>query len=539
MVGLFVTVIITISLIAGAAAANYYMLASTQATLAVQQTQVRVQAISDSLRSRFSVVDGQVAFSLKGMAKNASEAFKSELPTDLVFTKTSAGKTIVFCPAIYKENLSPTAEFADGNSEYAVQTNATYLLGGHPAFRNVESSDQAGTSRIDVEQLNKNGVFGFMISPSPNGNDENPPVCSDIVRYKGPDADTYLVKGGSASLVFANMSKAVSNKYLVGSGSIGTEEGINYVSSLLDAVRLVVRNEQASATITVGTDVELSDGDIDSLNKLGRGRTIEVTSEGLSTVSVAGGSRILQLSGTWTFTGFNMSGLTLVASEDSAVTVVDSIVGSIRMDGGKVRIKGASQIVDTTANDADAIIVSNAGSLTIASTLSGEPVIASATSGRAAFKVNGGSVNIQTDTRIADDLVVYPVPPASAVSNFAPSKPVTRIGLSNIVLGAGPVSAFEHLSQKVTVPGPANCGINGCEVEAFCPSEQMVVSAECSSGTGSDMGHALSKFGPIRNASDGRYGYSCKWEGASLVPGEIPATATATSPKVIIGCARP
>jgi hypothetical protein len=539
MVGLFITVIITLSLIAGAAAANYYMLVSTQTTLAVQQTQVRVQAISDSLRSRFSVVDGQVAFSLEGMEKNSSEAYKSVLPNNLIFTKTSAGKTIVFCPAIYKENLTATGEFADGSSEYPVETTAMYLLGGHPDFRGVIPSDQAGTSKIDVEQLNKNGVFGFLISPSPNGKEENPPVCSDIVRYKGPDADTYLVKGGSVSLVFANMSKAISTDYVVGSGSIGTEDGINYVSSLLDAVRLLARNEQATAKISVGSDVSLTEADLAALNSLGRGRSIEVTSDGLSTVSVSAGNRILQLSGTWKFTGFNMAGLTLVSSEDSTVTLIDSIIGSIQMNGGRVRISGASQIVDTTANSADAIVVSNAGSLTLASTLSGEPIVTSATSGRAAFKVNGGSVNIETDTRIADDLVVYPVPPAIAVANFAPSKPVTRIGLSNIVLGPGPVSAFEDLAQKVAVQGPANCGVNGCEIEAFCPSEQTVVSADCSSGTGSDMGHALSKFGPIKHATDGRYGYSCKWQGASLMPGEIPATSTAMSPKVIITCVRP
>lgn len=539
MVGLFVTVIITISLIAGAAAANYYMLASTQTTLAVQQTQVRVQAISDSLRSRFSVVDGQVAFSLEGMQPNASMAYKSELPSDLVFTKTSAGKTIIFCPVIYKENLSANAKFADGLSEYSVETSSSFLLGGYPDFRNARSDDQAGTSKIDVERLNKNGVFGFLISPSPNGRDDKPPLCSEIVRYKASDADTYLVKGGSVSLVFANMSKAVSNTYVVGTGSIGSEDGINYASSLLDAVRLVARNEQSTASITVRSDVSLTEADIAALNSLGRGRSIDVISEGLSNVSVAGGSHILQLPGTWKFTGFNMASLTLVSGEDSTVTLIDSLIGSIQMNGGKVRVGGASQIVDTTASNADAVVVANAGSLTIASTLAGEPVIISPTSGRAAFKVNGGSINIETDTRIADDLVVYPVPPSVAVASFSPSKPVNRIGLSNIVLGAGPVSAFEDLSQKVSVLGPSNCGVTGCEVEAFCPSEQVVVSADCSSGTGSDMGHALSKFGPIKHAVDGRYGYSCKWQGASLMPGEIPTTSTAVSPKVIITCARP
>lgn len=538
MVGLFVSVIITLSLLAGAAAANYYMLASTQATLAVQQTQVRVQAIGDALRSRFSVVDGQVAFSLDGMEKNEAQAYKSVLPNDLVFTKTSAGKTIVFCPAIYKENMVATEEFADGTLEYAVETDSTYLLGGHPAFRDVVPADQAGTSKIDVEQLNKNGVFGFLISPSPNGKEEDQPLCSNIVRYKGPDADTYLVKGGSVSLVFANMSKAVSSEYVV-NGSVGVQDGINHVPNLLDAVRLVVRNEQAAAKISVTSDVELTEADLDALNMLGRGRSIEVTSDGLSTVSVSGGNRVLELPGTWKFTGFNMSGFTLVSGEDSNVTLVDSMIGSIQMNGGKVRVSGASQIVDTTAGTADAIVVSSAGSLTLASTLPGEPVVTSSTSGRAAFKVNGGSVNIETDTRIADDLVVYPVPPAIAVANFAPSKPVTRIGLSSIVLGAGSVSSFEDLSQKVTETGPSDCGVTGCEIEAFCPADQIVVSADCSSGTGSDMGHALSKFGPIKHASDGRYGYSCKWQGASLTPGEIPATSSAVSPKVVIACARP
>jgi hypothetical protein len=539
MVGLFVTVIITLSLIAGAAAANYYMLASTQAMLAVQQTQVRVQAISDALRSRFSVVDGQVAFSLAGMEKNQALAYKSVLPSDLIFTKTSAGRTIVFCPAIYKENMVATDEFADGATEFAVETDSTYLLGGHAAFRGLVSADQTGTSKIDVEQLNKNGVFGFLISPSPNGKDENQPVCSDIVRYKGADADTYLVKGGSVSLVFANMSKAVSSEYVVSGSSVGVIDGINHVPGLLDAVRLVARNEQAAAKISVTSDVSLNEDDFAALNRLGRGRSIEIISDGIRTVSVDGGDNVLTLPGTWKFTGFNMSGLTLVSGEDSTVTLSDSLIGSIQMNGGKVRISGASQIVDTTAGNADAIVVSNAGSLTLASTLPGEPIVTSSTSGRVAFKVNGGSVNIETDTRIADDLVVYPVPPAVAVASFAPSKPVTRIGLSNIVLGAGSVSAFEDLSQKVVETGPSNCGATGCEIEAFCPADQIVVSADCSSGTGSDMGHALSKFGPIRHSSDGRYGYSCKWQGASLMPGAVPEASSAVSPKVVVNCARP
>jgi hypothetical protein len=538
MVGLFVSVIITLSLIAGAAAANYYMLASTQATLAVQQTQVRIQSISDALRSRFSVVDGQVAFSLDGMEKNAALAYYSVLPNDLVFTKTSAGRTIGFCPAIYKEDMVSTESFADGTSEYAVETRSGYLLGGFPAFRDVESSDQAGTSRINVEQLNKNGVFGFLISPSPNGKEEDRPVCADIVRYKGPDADTYLVKGGSVSLVFANMSKAISSEYAV-SGAVGVVDGINHVPSLLDAVRLVVRNEQSAAKIVVTSDIELSDADLDTLNELGRGRSIDVVSNGISTISAAGPDRVLALHGSWKFTGFNMSGLTLISDEDSTVTFVDSLIGSIQMNGGKVSVSGASQIVDTTAGTADAIVISNAGSLSIASTLYGEPVVASNTSGRAAFKVNGGSVNIEADTRISDDLTVYPVPPAIAAANFAPSKPVTRIGLNNIVQGAGSISAFENLAQTVAETGPSDCGVTGCEVKAFCPADQIVVSSDCSSGTGADAGHALSKFGPVRHATDGRYGYSCKWQGANLKPGEIPTASTAVSPKVVITCARP
>lgn len=538
MVGLFVSVIITLSLIAGAAAANYYMLASTQATLAVQQTQVRVQAISDALRSRFSVVDGQVAFSLAGLEKNEALAYKSVLPNDLVFTKTSAGKTIVFCPAVYKMDLIANEEFADGSSEFAVETRSGYLVGGHPVFRDVTSDDQAGTSKINVEQLNKNGVFGFLISPSPNGKVQDQPICSDIVRYQGSDADTYLVKGGSVSLVFANMSKAVSNEYAV-SGAVGVVDGINHVPSFLDAVRLVARNEQTAAKISVSSDVVLAEADLVALNELGRGRSIEITSDGIRTVSVSSGSNVLTLPGTWKFIGFNLSAFTLVSGEDSTVTLVDSLIGSIQMNGGKVRISGTSQIVDTTAGTADAIVVSNGGSLTLASTLSIEPVVSSATAGRAAFKVNGGSVNIETDTRIADDLVVYPVPPVTAVANFSPSKAVTRIGLSNIVRGAGPVSSFEDLSQKVSETGPSDCGVTGCEIEAFCPAGQIVVAADCSSGTGSDMGHALSKFGPIKHASDGRYGYSCKWQAATLMPGEIPSTSSAVSPRVVISCARP
>lgn len=538
MVGLFVSVIITLSLIAGAAAANYYMLASTQATLAVQQTQVRVQAISDALRSRFSVVDGQIAFSLYGMGTNTSLAYETYLPDDLIFTKTSAGKAIVFCPAIYKDNFAGNAQFIDGSAEFPVETRSGYMVAGHPDFRATNSGDPVGSSQINVEQLNKNGVFGFLISPSPNSKVNEQPICSDIVRYKSSDADTYLVNGGSVSLVFANMSKAISNEYVV-NGTVGVVNGVNQVPSLLDAVRLVARNEQAAAKISVSTDIVLTENDLSALNELGRGRSIEVTSDGVRNVTLSSGNAILRLPGTWKFTGFNFSAFTLVSAEDSVVTFVDSLIGSIQVEGGKVRVAGASQIVDTTDGVADAIVIANSGSLTIASNLPVEPVITSNVSGRAAFKVNGGNINIANNTRLADGLVVYPVPPTLAVSSFSPSKSVTRIGLSQLIRGTGSITANEDLAQKVTETGPTDCGAAGCEVQAYCPADQIVVTADCSSESGSSMGHALSKFGPVTHSTDGRYGYSCKWQGATLMPGTIPEASTAMFPTVSITCARP
>lgn len=531
MFGLFIMVMVTLALMGAGAAANFYMLAQTQATLEVQKTQVRIQAISDSLRSRFTVVDGQVAFSFDHMEQDVQNRYLARLPNDLIFTRTSSGQPIIFCPAIYRAGSTSNETLAVSDSiQYGVEIKDGYMIAGAPSFRAPNAQDEANTLQIDVAKLNRNGAFGFLIAPNPKSTEENLPNCANIVEYNGPEAQAFLLDGASVSVVFANMSRAVSHTYQVGSKT-GLQEGVTYVPSLVDALQLVARNEQASATINVAGPIPgLTLSDLSRIEDFGRGRAITVTASSQAVISSTESNSSLRPSGNWTFNNIDLSAFAIDVGEGQSLTLNSSLVGPIALNGGSVRLTGTSRVIDGGQVSSDAVVMANAGSLVFDVDVQSQPIIG-ASSSRAAFMVHAGAIVLERDITLASGMVPY-------AGIAGTSKPVRKIGVSDIYTltgeGVAQTSGDELVVSRQQSTDTTACDSSDCVRVAECPIDQKALRGEC----GSSNEQPVASFGI---GSSGET-FSCSWATVlnptgNLVPPSTPIYAEA--PVATVYCAKP
>lgn len=541
MIGLFIMVIVTLSLVAGASASVFFVLQSAQSTLALQQNQVRIQSISDALKSRFTIVDGKLFFPLTGMDANldtATNNYLAKLPTDLVFTKTSLGQPITFCPIIYEPPgaFTATHKIEGGKSTYDIDVENSGIVGAIPNFRPLTSGEGAGYSQLDAQSLNKSGIYGFLVSPDPQIKNASVLDCNDIVKYSTAASETFIINGGTVSPIFANSSAALPSNYIVSaSGSGVNSEGQVIVHSIADALTLISRNGQSAATILFSSTTDLTGADISAIRTQIGAKTITFASSNNSIITInpgSGAGSVLIANGSMNFKNLDLSTFSLNVPVGSNVTLDGSTVGATVVSGGTLSLATTSSI--SAATDQEAAVIVKGGHVDVATTAN--PAI-NMSGGGASFMIYSGSVAIAADLELATGMTIYPDPTVS--STGIPSKPINLIGnhvVNGFVSGGHQIGLTEFAStyKKVTSTTTTSCNEAGCTVVASCPANLKAVEGDCAT---TDQ-YPLASFGIF---DQGR-GYACDW--STYVPvqnynSQSPAYRTPQSPAASVICVNP
>jgi hypothetical protein len=507
MVGIFVMLVVTIALVAGASASAYFLLNSTQASLMVQQNQIRVQAVSASLRSAITTFDGRDVIPLRSKDGEAG-TFLARVPAIAPFDKTTAGRDIVFCPVVYADTINPTGTIENALStgapesyaaEVATKGGRSYLAAGYPQFTRMGMEASAA-----AKSLNESGVFGFLLSADPRHQVDL--RCSAVEMLS---AGNFIIEGGSVQPVFGESKDRPASTYVVSSGSadvLGDDE--KPVGSLKDALHLIDKYDQANATIYFDGSVPVSDVEKTQLETVAFGRSLKLIGKTASTLTfqaTGSGRFALQLKGDVLF-----SNLTLATSNGSPVGV-DALPSSridisstdlnfVRASGGSVYLEGQSHIVATSGSAVDAA----GGSITFAIPGTAASIISS--SGSPIFSISGGHVLAQTSIYVQ----------ASA------GEPLYGSGTYKSVDKASGASVFLNGEEPAVMaspyyrPVPVECadGSTSCSVQ--CEAGTIIAWGECAS----DNNSPLAGF----YADTAGQTYTCKWS-AGVVPVSNPTAA--------------
>jgi hypothetical protein len=508
MVGIFVMLVVTIALVAGASASAYFLLNSTQASLMVQQNQIRVQSVSASIRSAISTFDGRDVVPLRSKDGSTS-AFVARVPSIAAFDKTTSGRDIIFCPVVYSDEINPNASVENGLLSGGVETypveaatkgGRSYMVAGYPAF-----SKMSAAPADAAKSLNQSGIFGFLISGDPRRDVDL--RCSSVEMVS---AGTFIVDGGTVQPIYGETKDRPASTYVISSTTAVTELGDDQkpVGALKDALHLISKYDQANATIYIDGNLSITDAERAQLEDVAFGRSLKLIGQTASTLTfqtTGSGRYALQLRGDVLF-----SNLTLTSSNGRPVGVdalpssridIDSTdMNFVRASGGVVFLEGQSHIVTTNGSAVDAA----GGSITFAIPGTASSIISS--SGSPIFAISGGRVLAQTSIYID----------ASASETLYVSgtnKSVDKATGATIFLnGAEPAT----LASPYYRPTPVKCANGAASCAVQCTAGTIIAWGECAS----DNDSPLAGF----YADTAGQTYTCKWA-SGLIPVSNPTAA--------------
>lgn len=506
MVGIFVMLIVTIALVAGASASAYFLLNSTQASLMVQQNQIRVQAVSSSIRSNIATFGGRDVIPLKAGA--GSDDFLARVPSLAAFDKTMNGRDIVFCPVVFSNSINKNAELvnatSDGGERYDIevspQGSKPYMIAGYPDF---QPSKMKGASRDAIaKELNDAGIYGFLLSPDPRVKDDL--RCSNITKV---DVSNYIILGGTVQPVYGSVKDIAASTYVIAPGAtaeLGADE--KPVGSLGDALKEIVKFNQSNATIKLAASETVDGQTRQELQTVGFGRALRIVGNGTSALSFDT-SASLRLQGDISFENlFLKSGVQTVGIEalpTSRVSLGSVVLGAVRASGGTVYMNGDTHIVVQSGSP----VIASGGVISI--DVGGDDAL-NAGSDAPVFDIAGGEVLIQRDLNVTA--------PSGYLYRPNSAKSVQLINGAKVYLN-GQVPAVTITEPYERVVNSCANGSTSCVAE--CKSDKIVAWGECTSSNH----QALSGF-----FADTAQSYKCEW-----APGVEPVS----EPTVGVVCTTP
>ncbi len=522
MVGIFVMLVVTIALVAGASASAYFLLNSTQAALMVQQNQIRVQAVSASIRSGISTFDGRDVVPLR--AKDGStDTFVARVPAIAAFDKTTSGRDIVFCPVVHADTINPNATIENAlpsgskesySAEIATRGGRSYLVAGFPQFTRmgIQAAEAA-------KSLNQSGIFGFLLSADPRQDTDM--KCASVEMVS---SGNFIVDGGTVQPIYGETKERPASTYVISSGSVDAlDDDQKPVSTLKDALHLISKYDQANATIYVEGNLPVSDVEKTALEEVSFGRSLKLIGKNASTLTfqtTGTGRYPLQLRG-----DVLLSNLTLMSSGGNAVGI-DALPSSridinstdvnfVRVSGGTVYLEGQSHIVVDDSPVDDWAVDAAAGSITFAVA---DPAIIAATSDPL-VKISGGRVFASSSLYVA------------SMKNPDYAGPITlyETGASKLIDKAAGAGVFVNgeelaaLSEPYYRPEPVECadGSSSCAVQ--CKTGTIIAWGECASSNDSPLAGFFAD-------TDGRL-YTCKWAQANVPVSHPTAAVVCTNPQ--------
>lgn len=511
MVGIYVMLIVTIALVAGVSASTYFQLSSTQASLMVQQNQVRIQVVSGAITSGITTFNGRDVVPL---ASPSSGDYPARVPSYAVFNKTTGGRDIVYCPIVFADTFNANGDLVNERQpgsgaspesypvEVATRGNRSYMVAGYPTVLFGKTGDQ---DRADAaKELNASGIFGFLLSPDPRLDGDL--SCSDVQKVSDGN---YIIRGGTVQPFYGSIKDRPATTYVIETG--GTEqlgEDEKPVGTIKDALQLISRYDQANATIVLDGNVTVSGEERTLLEDTVFGRSIKFFGKTASTVTFASsGNLSLSLKGDVFFENLTLQAsggsIGIDALPSSRIILKSTDVNFVRVSGGSVHIEGNSHIVTSSGSAVDAA----GGSITF--DIPGTSASILSSSADPVFLISGG--------RVLANQSIYAEGPGPLYAAGSPKSVDKAFGAKVYLNGAEQVglSSPYHREQQTCADGSTSC-------EASCNAGEVVAWGECASGNNSPLAGFYAD-------TDGQT-YTCEWS-----TGPVPVS----TPRAAVVCTTP
>lgn len=517
MLSIFIMLFVAIGVAAGIGFGIVTLINTAQTSLTIQQNQVRLQNIANSVRAGLTVDAGSVLLPVR-------DDLKARLPQASPFSTTTSGGQIVYCPVFLNAATSSSDivnDLSNGNAEsYAVDTVAlnggTYAKAGHPD----------GIAAATLQRISDMGIIAYLLSPQPNG--QRPVRCGDV--QVASDNYTLLVDGGSVVPIYTMTTDARGSVFVLradGSRPDNYNGTDRIVKTLSDVTDFITSYNIPDATVELPSDLTVSLTDFQNFVTAGTSRTLRLVPQSGQTslqldaagaavddrnAFVAVGGNLFASS--VTFKGVDASNgsfdVAFQANPAANVLLTDSVVGGLASNGGRIATAGATQVVpsygdDTTVNP----VVASGGSITLAA--SSNPTVV-APAALSVLLSKGGTINLMGDVKIVTSPTAWLNRDLNKGRVTISRQDDTGLTAATVAVSRTGTYVEEPLVGRQTVTSSAQ--VSGAYT-ATCPTGKVVVSGGC----GSSSGTGLTSFGPTSDTA-----YSCTYAALPLLMSPV-ATA--------------
>lgn len=484
MISIFILLFIAVAILAGLGFATVTLISSTQSSLTVQQNQVRLDSVAGSLRNAMSA-------DADGILLPVATDISARLPTLALYSKTTNGKDIVFCPAFSAAGSTSTMtnSLADGSSEtFQVDTkmidSMPYVYRGH-----------AAVAENVLTRLNEMGVVAYMISPQPNygGNIK----CGDVSLAS--DNFTLLVDGGTVYPVTKTVMSASNSVFVLspdGSKPSPFNGTDRIVKTIPDVTQMIDAYGLKDVTIKFTGSGNVPFVDFQSLLVAAKGATLRVQpfsagqvsiNLGADPASVPGLEAYLRAYGTLDLHNVSLIGkdasyltssfdIGLDAGPSSNVILSQSSLAALRSSGGRLSDEGSVLHPSFGSSSVLYPVVAHGGQVILDGTFIDDM------SANTVFSADGGRVELSPSVKAS-------VSSASLLNSARHSGSVSIFG-STLTSAAEPTIAVDRndgtgyqatplLSGRRVVTKV--CGDGQVSCAASCDTGETAIAGSCSS----------------------------------------------------------
>lgn len=500
MFSVFIWIILAIALGGAVGFGTLTMIKTSEVALLVQRNQVRMDAVTNAIRSFVRSEDGALWVPAPGAAGPTA------MPSVSPFRDTAWGAPLLYCP-----------QGGDGST----------MTRGDIIYR------KAGALFGD------RAVVAFIVAPTPNGS--TAPTCDDVTY--DTISDTFEVANGSVGVVYYSPSpeNVRTMVYLPDGGS--SDGASQVVRTIAEAADNIVRWGLRDVTIRFPDGLSIVDVDhMASLAAATEGRRIRLEGKGSSGPAASvvrldhasipvGGMTLLRTDGTLEIVGIAFEGshggadavdVGFSAGPTGRLVLRDTALGVVRNIGGEVFLLDGVSVRPSFAPAAADVPVENVGGRLFVDGASPNLVV----SPIAEYGVlsRGGDVTVygQVGMTISEEgkpfhadgggRLLTATDAASVIVNGSSASAVTSSVSFGRETGSGEgiVSVSERGVGRMLVASPSvACPDGSVSCSAACPEDSVVAWGECRS----DNGFPLAGFGAD---AEGRV-WTCAWSTPSTV----------------------
>jgi len=543
MVAVFVLLVIAIGILAGFGYSMFTFQRTAEIASLTQRNAARMETMAALVRgSAVPLVPGGPTRIPAGDLDGDLD--RTILPLSIVGDdRTPWGARYGYCPLAVESvtDAGGDAGTVYGGTDYDITTRE---LRGTPYVNSSEGPEPLvvrgpsdSRSREQVQQDLPKGLVAIVLSPSVNSYEI--PRCDEVIYRDGaflvgldenddgqPESASipgtaYPVLAATSSLaiiasdldptLFVSTTPAADGTGATSEDPISLAEALEYWHTARPA-RLTLHLEDGDYPLA-GLNLAFHAGNLDNAPSSGRHlRLTDASPAGAAGARLVSASPIdLQFQVDGALDGVTLGpgvGLRVLAGAD--VTVEDSVLPQIRVDGGRVTV-GSDSAIEQDASRAGSPVEVSSGEFTIAvrNVTSLIPKgtgfsIASTTGSAPAIRATGGNVNVEAD-------ILAP----------GQSLPWRTSGSAKIHFGQGLSATYASGTANMASRSLVEAAGTGDTASAMCPALQPhVMEASCSATAG-----ALRTSEVILSTGNGPQGWSCGWASHMTAPETVSVPA--------------